>query len=50
MEIALKGNVTMLIWCGKQYLGQKDKTESAITTDKPITLSYRLDDDKQDGE
>lgn len=24
-EVALKGNVTMLIWLGKQYLGQSDK-------------------------
>jgi hypothetical protein len=25
MELALQGNVTMLIWLGKQYLGQADK-------------------------
>jgi hypothetical protein len=25
MELAMKGNVTMLIWLGKQYLGQADK-------------------------
>ena len=25
-EIALAGNPTMLIWLGKQYLGQSDKT------------------------
>lgn len=24
-EIAMSGNVTMLIWLGKQYLGQSDK-------------------------
>ena len=26
-ETALAGNVTMMVWLGKQYLGQKDKTE-----------------------
>ena len=26
-EAAQKGNVTMLIWLGKQYLGQKDKID-----------------------
>lgn len=26
-EVALAGNVTMLIFLGKQYLGQSDKTE-----------------------
>ena len=25
IEVALGGNTTMLIWLGKQYLGQKDK-------------------------
>lgn len=26
-EAMVRGNVTMLIWLGKQWLGQKDKTE-----------------------
>lgn len=26
-EVALSGNRTMLIWLGKQYLGQKDRSE-----------------------
>jgi len=26
-EAAMKGNTTMLIWLGKQYLGQRDKQE-----------------------
>lgn len=30
---ALKGNATLLIWCGKQILGQVDKLEVADTTD-----------------
>lgn len=27
VQVALAGNVTMLIWLGKQYLGQKDNLE-----------------------
>jgi len=27
MQVALGGNVTMLIWLGKQYLGQRDRQE-----------------------
>lgn len=30
MQVALAGNVTMLIFLGKQYLGQKDKFEADI--------------------
>lgn len=26
-EMAMGGNITMLIWLGKQYLGQRDKSE-----------------------
>lgn len=29
-ETALAGNATMLIWLGKQYLGQSDKQEQSI--------------------
>jgi hypothetical protein len=28
---AAEGNVTMLIWLGKQYLGQSDRQEQKIT-------------------
>jgi len=27
-EVAMSGNVTMLIWLGKNYLGQRDKVET----------------------
>ncbi len=27
VQLALKGNATMLVWLGKQHLGQKDKQE-----------------------
>lgn len=42
-EVAMTGNVGMLIWLGKQYLGQSDKSEIDIG-DKPIKLDY--DDQK----
>jgi hypothetical protein len=30
VQLARQGNVTMLIWLGKQYLGQKEKSESVV--------------------
>ena len=53
MDLAMSGNVTMNIWLGKQYLGQKDKQETTIDTMKPIQLAYKIADDEQvklDGE
>jgi hypothetical protein len=49
MDTALSGNVTMMIWLGKQYLGQKDKQETTIDTMKPIQLAYSVDqsDDRE---
>ena len=29
-EVAMNGNVAMLIWLGKQYLGQADKIEEKV--------------------
>lgn len=38
---AQEGNPTMLIWLGKQYLGQKDNLELSKETDRePIRLAY----------
>lgn len=37
-EIALGGNVTMLIWLGKQYLEQSDKIESKAIEDIIVSL------------
>lgn len=31
-DVASSGNVTMLIWLGKQYLGQSDKLETDLTS------------------
>jgi len=30
IEVALEGNTTMLVWMGKQHLGQSDKVEQEI--------------------
>jgi len=30
IQLALEGSVPLLIWCGKQYLGQSDKIEQSI--------------------
>jgi hypothetical protein len=44
-QLALEGDKTMLVWLGKQYLGQTDKHELAgvgggpIKTDQRISLS-----------
>lgn len=31
-EVAMSGNTTMLLWLGKQYLGQVDKQETKLDT------------------
>lgn len=35
---AQEGNVPMLIWMGKQYLGQSEKQELSSPTDKPLEI------------
>ncbi len=35
--MALNGNVTMLIWLGKQYLGQREKTD-AVVREEIVTI------------
>lgn len=37
-EIALAGNVTMLIFLGKNHLGQSDKVESTIRQEQVIDM------------
>lgn len=37
VQLARQGNVTMLIWLGKQYLGQKEKSE-AVVREEVVTL------------
>lgn len=36
LDLALRGNATMLIWLGKQLLGQKDRHEVAGDPENPI--------------
>ena len=38
------GNATMLIWLGKQHLGQKDKQELTGKDDTPLIPTYELTD------
>lgn len=33
-EVAMKGNCSMLIWLGKQYLGQSEKLDTNIGSDE----------------
>jgi len=34
----MEGNPTMLVWLGKNWLGQTDKLETAITQLPPIEI------------
>jgi hypothetical protein len=48
-ESATKGNVTMQIWLGKQYLGQRDNLDQHINTDVKIRAGLsKLDDAEPD--
>lgn len=38
-ELAQRGDRAMLIWLGKQYLGQKDKQEHCGSNDAPLSRS-----------
>jgi hypothetical protein len=44
-EMAQNGNVALLIWLGKQYLGQSDKAESTLELSK-----VEINIDKKDSE
>lgn len=41
-EMAMNGNITMLIWLGKQYLGQADKQEHGVSEEakQALKLAY----------
>lgn len=41
-----EGNTTMLIWLGKQWLGQTDRMEHVGDDTKPLTLNYKLKDNE----
>jgi len=38
-QTAMKGNPTMLIWLGKQYLGQTDKQDITANVTQDVTVS-----------
>lgn len=42
-EIAMKGNVSMCIWLGKQWLGQTDKNEDVINIYESQTVEHLED-------
>lgn len=44
-DVAMQGNVTMLIWLGKQHLHQVDKVETGISnaTLQQLSVNYKLD-------
>lgn len=43
-ETAMKGNVVMMVWLGKQWLGQKDKQEIE-QTNKTIEIKIDKEDE-----
>lgn len=45
-EVAMAGNTTMLIWLGKQYLGQRDVVDVGNVEDDALTrFLSRIDDE-----
>ena len=45
-DCALGGNATMLIWLGKQYLGQTEKQEINFTGDMSAEISAKIEEIK----
>ncbi len=43
-DVAMKGNVSMLIWLGKNHLGQSDKIDENIKSTHKVELAYKLDE------
>lgn len=50
-QLAMKGNCTMLIWLGRQYLGQTDKVDNVVNEDTNKTIEVKIikpsEDDKE---
>ncbi len=50
-EAATKGNVVMMIWLGKQLLGQSDKMDKTISTSGSLEITsvdrQKIDDAKK---
>ena len=51
-DSAKKGNTTMLVWLGKQYLKQSDKqeVEATVNTSKLDSLIEQLNDTDEENE
>jgi hypothetical protein len=47
LDMALSGSVPMLIWLGKQYLGQSDQHKVESKTEINITVQKAMDELKQ---
>lgn len=47
LELARKGNVPMLIWLGKQYLGQRDRQDVAHSGEE-LKIVERIITDRTD--
>jgi hypothetical protein len=41
---AMEGNIVMLIWLGKQYLGQVDKAESQVDGNQSLSINITQDE------
>lgn len=48
IEQALKGNNTMLIWCGKQFLGQTEHTHHTLDPSELRNLQVNWKDEQDD--
>lgn len=44
LDMALNGNPTMLIWLGKQYLGQSERQKVETTTEINITVQKAMEE------
>jgi hypothetical protein len=44
-ELAEQGDRTMLVWLGKQYLGQRDNKDVSVSELRPINIVDDLKDD-----
>lgn len=49
-EMAMNGNVVMLLWLGKNRLGQADKAESKIEYDSRVSVRYIAEWGRSDDE
>ena len=45
-----EGNPTMLIWLGKQWLGQKDGIEPESNVAKPLVINFNVESARKDAD